>query len=68
MMEKEERLHLLQISTRLIEWVGEVKLDTGQKREFIRIMHDLGKQISWEAELKSDSCSGGLDMVYNHIT
>lgn len=51
-MEKEKRLRLLQISTRLIEWVDMVELDPGPKREFLKIMHDLGKEISWQTELK----------------
>jgi hypothetical protein len=46
-MDIQDRIKLLQISTRLNEWVRSVELDSNQKREFLLIMFDFGKQLSW---------------------
>jgi hypothetical protein len=51
MMIKEERIALLQLSTRLIDWVRTVELDSAQKKEFIKIMGELRQIISWIPEI-----------------
>jgi hypothetical protein len=50
-MIKEERIALLQLSTRLIDWVCTVELEPDQKKEFIKIMVDLRQIIAWIPEM-----------------
>ena len=58
-MTTEERLELLQISSRLIQWTNKLELNSEQKKTFIKIMLDFSELISWSQELTLDKGGWG---------